>query len=92
MSKEALGNRGALVPCATFTMRTRRFPSLHERVRSIEIRLHESVATYRPDVVVDERFRATALRHVRDPIVRTFWEREFASLPPNFRAEVIAPV
>ncbi len=44
------------------------------------------------ELVGDERFRATALRHVRDPIVRTFWEREFASLPPNFRAEVIAPV
>ena len=41
-----------LVPCATFTMRTRRFPSLHDRIESIEARLHKSVATYRPDVVV----------------------------------------
>ncbi|MCA9606750.1 MAG: type IV secretion system DNA-binding domain-containing protein [Myxococcales bacterium] len=40
----------------------------------------------------DERFRAMALRHVRDPLVRAFWEEEFASLPPAFRAEVIAPV
>jgi len=43
-------------------------------------------------LVGDERFRGMALRHVRDPIVRKFWEEEFASLPPNFRAEVIAPV
>lgn len=43
-------------------------------------------------LVGNERFRATALRHVRDPIVRAFWEEEFAALPPNFRAEVIAPV
>jgi hypothetical protein len=40
----------------------------------------------------DERFRDAALRHVRDETVRSFWEREFAALPPSFRAEVIAPV
>ena len=40
----------------------------------------------------EERFRTIAMRHVRDPIVRNFWEREFASLPPAFRAEVIAPI
>ncbi|MCZ7682448.1 MAG: type IV secretory system conjugative DNA transfer family protein [Sandaracinaceae bacterium] len=43
-------------------------------------------------LVGDERFRETTLRHVRDPLVRTFWEQEFAALPPAFRAEVIAPV
>lgn len=43
-------------------------------------------------IVSDERFRETALRHVRDPRVRAFWQDEFATLPPNFRAEVIAPV
>lgn len=40
----------------------------------------------------DERFREMALRHARDPLVRAFWEQEFAALPPAFRAEVIAPV
>ena len=43
-------------------------------------------------LVGEDRFREMALRHVHDPIVRRFWEEEFASLPPNFRAEVIAPV
>ncbi len=43
-------------------------------------------------LIGDDRFRAMALRHVRDPIVRAFWEREFEALPPAFRAEVIAPV
>ncbi|MCC7537523.1 MAG: DUF87 domain-containing protein [Deltaproteobacteria bacterium] len=43
-------------------------------------------------LIADERFRATAMRHVRDPVVRTFWEEEFVSLPPAFRAEVVAPV
>ena len=40
-----------LVRSATFTMRTRRFPTLAERIASIELQLRESVATYRPDVV-----------------------------------------
>lgn len=43
-------------------------------------------------LVSDERFREMALRHIRDPLVRRFWEVEFAALPPSFRAEVIAPV
>jgi hypothetical protein len=43
-------------------------------------------------LVADDRFRATALRHVHDPLVRAFWEEEFAAVPPKFRAEVIAPV
>lgn len=40
-----------LVRSATFTMRTRRFPTLPERIASIELQLRQSVATYRPDVV-----------------------------------------
>ena len=43
-------------------------------------------------IVSDDGFRAMALRHIRDPLVRRFWELEFASLPPSFRAEVIAPL
>lgn len=43
-------------------------------------------------LIADERFRAMAMRHVRDPVVRTFWEEEFVSVPPAFRAEVVAPV
>lgn len=31
-------------------------------------------------LIDDDRFRAMAMRHVRDPVVRSFWEREFVSL------------
>lgn len=43
-------------------------------------------------LLVDERCRDTALRHVRDPAVRFFWEHELPAMSPAFRAEVIAPV
>ncbi len=42
-------------------------------------------------LLTEERFREMALRHVADPLVRHFWEQEFAQMPPTFRAEVVAP-
>lgn len=43
-------------------------------------------------LLTEERFRAMALRHVRDDMVRRFWEIEFAAYPPAFRVEVVSPV
>lgn len=40
----------------------------------------------------DARFRAQLLTQVSDPVVRTFWEREFAGMPPKLQAEAIAPI
>ena len=39
---------------------------------------------------VDDRYRAMALRHVRDPVVRYFWEEEFPSYSASLRAEALA--
>lgn len=43
-----------------------------------------------PKLLLDERFRSMALRHVRDDELRRFWEQEFAAMPPSFRSEVLA--
>lgn len=43
-------------------------------------------------MLVEERFRARVLRSVQNPIVRFFWEREYPSYPPAFRAEMASPV
>ncbi len=43
-------------------------------------------------LLTEERFREMALRHVRDEMVRRFWEIEFAAYPPAFRIEVVSPV
>jgi len=43
-------------------------------------------------VLVDKRFRQQVLTHVRDPVVRGFWETEFEPWPARFKAEAIAPI
>lgn len=40
----------------------------------------------------DDSFRRRVIPRVRDPLVRLFWEREFAAWSPNFLAEALAPV
>ncbi len=37
-------------------------------------------------------FRALVERHVRDPLVRSFWLNEYAGYSQNFRVEAIAPI
>ena len=45
-----------------------------------------------PRMLSDERFRARVLAHVRDPVVRAFWLKEYAAYPEHFRKEAIAPI
>ena len=45
-----------------------------------------------PRMLVDAQFRAWVLRQVRDPIVLSFWEKEFARFDKRFLAETIAPI
>jgi type IV secretory pathway TraG/TraD family ATPase VirD4 len=40
----------------------------------------------------DARYRAWVVRQVKDPAVRAFWEREFASYDKKFRDEAVAPI
>lgn len=43
-------------------------------------------------MLVEERYRASVVRQVRDPLVRFYWTREFPTYPAAFRAEIVAPV
>jgi len=43
-------------------------------------------------LLCDARFRKSVTAAIRDPVVRAFWEREFAGMPPKFQAEAIAPI
>lgn len=48
-----------------------------------------------PDILqmfTDKNYRATLAKAVRNPVVRTFWEGEFESYSPRWRAEAVAPV
>ena len=45
-----------------------------------------------PRMLVDARYRLWILKQVRDPVVRSFWENEFAHFDKRFLAETIAPI
>jgi hypothetical protein len=40
----------------------------------------------------DDKFRRRITRHISDPVVRHYWEKEFASIPPRLLPEVVSPV
>ena len=40
----------------------------------------------------DVRFRESILTRVSDPVVRSFWLREFASMPQKLQAEAVSPI
>lgn len=43
-------------------------------------------------LLVDRDYRARIVRHLKDPIVRNFWEEEFAKYPERFQAQAISPI
>lgn len=43
-------------------------------------------------LLADPSYRRAVANRVHDPVVRTFWQQEFASLPPKLQAEAIAPI
>jgi hypothetical protein len=45
-----------------------------------------------PRVLVDEQYRARALASCNDPVIRAFWEREFAEYHDRFMTEAISPI
>lgn len=40
----------------------------------------------------DAEFRHSIVDQVHDPVLRNFWLREFASMPPKLQAEAVAPI
>ena len=45
-----------------------------------------------PRLFTDAKFRSDIASRLTDPVVRDFWTREFASLPPKLQSEASAPV
>jgi hypothetical protein len=45
-----------------------------------------------PKMLSDAGYRMRLLRHARDPVVRNFWESEFAQYNERFAIEAIAPI
>jgi hypothetical protein len=46
-----------------------------------------------PRLLIDDPYRGRLIRnHVRDPVVRAFWQNEYAGYSETFRREAIAPI
>lgn len=46
-----------------------------------------------PRLLIDTPYRVQLVhRHVRDPVVRAYWQNEYAGYSENFRREAIAPI
>ncbi len=45
-----------------------------------------------PRLLIDPEFRANVLSHVRDSVVRSFWQVEYELYPKVFRTETISPI
>ena len=45
-----------------------------------------------PRLLADDAYRSRLLAHARDPLVRTFWQTEFAHYSDKYATEAIAPI
>jgi len=43
-------------------------------------------------MLADDNYRREVVSHVKDPIVKLFWEKDFEEYPPQFRKEVASPI
>ena len=43
-------------------------------------------------MLYDDRYRASIVKQVKDPMVAAFWNDEFARYEKSFRQEVISPI
>src|SRR5439155_12039084 len=43
-------------------------------------------------LLTDASFRQPIVSKLSDPVVRTFWQKEFAALPMKFQLEAVAPI
>ena len=43
-------------------------------------------------MLADDEYRKEIVGRVKDPIVKLFWEKDFAEYPPQFRKEVASPI
>lgn len=45
-----------------------------------------------PRMLTDKKYRAGVVEVVKDPVIRDFWENEFASWDAKFASEAVAPI
>jgi len=43
-------------------------------------------------LLTDDKYRASVIRQIKDPFIRSFWADEYAGYDPRFQREAIAPI
>jgi len=43
-------------------------------------------------MLTDKKFRKKVLTYVKDPVIKDFWEKEFAKRSERFSSEAISPI
>lgn len=56
------------------------------------VRLPNPTLLLVPELLTNEQFRKKAMTHIEDPILKSFWENEFANMTDRLRAESISPI
>lgn len=56
------------------------------------VRLPNPTLLLVPELLTNEEFRKKAMTHIDDPILKNFWEGEFAQMTDRLRAESISPI
>lgn len=70
-------------------------PRLEYILRNVILTLLEIPGSTLADVLpllADEGFRRNAVAKIQDPVIKAFWEKEFAQMPDKLKAEAISPI
>lgn len=70
-------------------------PRLEYILRNVIFTLLDVPGTTLPDVLrvlADANYRKNVVEQLTDPVIRDFWEKEFARMPDSLKAEAISPI
>ncbi len=56
------------------------------------VRLPNPTLLMVPEMLTNDAFRRDAMKHIEDPVLKSFWEGEFANMTEKLRAESISPI
>lgn len=70
-------------------------PRLEYILRNVILTLLEVQGSTLADVLpllADETYRRNMVAKIQDPVIKAFWEKEFAQMPDKLKAEAISPI
>ncbi|MDQ3098659.1 MAG: type IV secretion system DNA-binding domain-containing protein [bacterium] len=56
------------------------------------VQFKDATFLYVPEMLTNDRVRAAITSRIQDPVLRSFWEQEFAGMTDKLRTEAISPI